>query len=287
MLQRPNLLYRFTSIDRLKDIWQKQLIYLPKLSQLNDPFEDNPSLDFSFDLSKINCIVDYFFPTNEERKREEFMKWWNNENENGKNKILFDLFADYVIDYIQQLRRKTRVLSFSQNFHNELMWAHYANSHKGICIGFDLTVLAEKDKLMFQKVKYLDELPKVKTYDYYTDFPNFLISYIQTVATKKRDWCYEEEWRIVHTNDLNCSEDDEFKSLNFSTTKGFLKCVIFGLHTTDEEKYSVLKNLVKYNISFFECTFKKEFDRRIYFNELSLNDNDQVEIKQIEIASLY
>jgi len=30
------------------------------------------------------------------------------------------------------------LLCFSRHWHNPVLWAHYADSHKGLCLGFDV-----------------------------------------------------------------------------------------------------------------------------------------------------
>ncbi|WP_323094392.1 DUF2971 domain-containing protein, partial [Aeromonas hydrophila] len=37
------------------------------------------------------------------------------------------------------------VASFSETQRNLLMWAHYANNHKGICIGYSTNLFQDKD----------------------------------------------------------------------------------------------------------------------------------------------
>lgn len=39
---------------------------------------------------------------------------------------------------------KLGILSLSKSYHDELLWAHYADSHKGFCIEYDLEKLLAK-----------------------------------------------------------------------------------------------------------------------------------------------
>lgn len=70
-----------------------------------------------------------------------------------------------------------------------LMWSHYANEHKGICIGFDTS------KSMFKlawQVEYLNEFPVVSRP---SDSNDTLLK--KTLLSKAACWAYEKEWRII------------------------------------------------------------------------------------------
>jgi hypothetical protein len=70
-----------------------------------------------------------------------------------------------------------------------LMWSHYANEHKGICIGFDTS------KSMFQlafQIEYQDKFPIISRP---SDSDNTLLK--KYLLTKSLCWAYEKEWRII------------------------------------------------------------------------------------------
>jgi hypothetical protein len=47
---------------------------------------------------------------------------------------------------------KIGIISFARNWHNPVIWAHYAENHKGMAIGFDFEILeaASGDRQLFQ-----------------------------------------------------------------------------------------------------------------------------------------
>lgn len=52
----------------------------------------------------------------------------------------------YILEnhsYYEGEFKKYGVFCASSDCNNELLWAHYADSHKGICIGFDAKKLEE------------------------------------------------------------------------------------------------------------------------------------------------
>lgn len=97
---------------------------------------------------------------------------------------------------------KSRGVScFSKNYNNMLMWSHYANSHKGICIGFNLlplylSVAEYSSERMVLPINYTDKFTPMNFYKYGFE------SIIKWLQTKSNVWSYEEEIRIT-LNHLN------------------------------------------------------------------------------------
>ena len=81
------------------------------------------------------------------------------------------------------IKRARGLMSFSLNWTSPLLWAHYADKHKGICLGFDLP---DENAL---KVRYVDDrLP----------FPREVNEQVALdwILTKSADWRYEAEVRF-------------------------------------------------------------------------------------------
>ena len=72
-----------------------------------------------------------------------------------------------------------------------LMWAHYASSHSGICLGFDASYPPFSDA---KQVRYLSDRPSLPALD-----PEELDDTVaETVLLRKSPhWKYEQEWRAV------------------------------------------------------------------------------------------
>jgi len=77
--------------------------------------------------------------------------------------------------------------SLAMNNYNPLMWSHYADEHKGICIGYEFDYLPPY--VGKGKIKYKETLLKEnKTFNALDDY----------WLTKGDDWEYEEEVRLLH-----------------------------------------------------------------------------------------
>jgi len=74
------------------------------------------------------------------------------------------------------------MICFSKHWHNPLLWSHYADKHRGICLGFDV------DDRGLKPVAYANERPSLRV-------PPTMESINELLFTKFRDWSYEEELR--------------------------------------------------------------------------------------------
>ncbi len=114
-------------------------------------------------------------------------------------------FAPVVLDQItdqigrgfyQGLDQNAVVLSLTEKKNNLLMWAHYAQQHKGMVIGFNSDHEFFNKKLNpsddfrhLRKVSYEQERPTVR-FGEDDDFSRILL-------TKSIEWAYEDEWRMI------------------------------------------------------------------------------------------
>jgi hypothetical protein len=81
------------------------------------------------------------------------------------------------------------VLCFSQNWSNPVLWSHYGDKHRGICLGFDVP-----DDLLVP-INYVSQLSKIplKAGISRTELSQLLND--QFFRTKFEDWRYENEVR--------------------------------------------------------------------------------------------
>jgi len=70
------------------------------------------------------------------------------------------------------------------------MWAHYADSHKGVCLKFDIL----EDTDLFSPAKKVEYSKIYPEYDYLTNKNDFVN---QMFYTKSEDCAYEGEVRVL------------------------------------------------------------------------------------------
>jgi hypothetical protein len=90
----------------------------------------------------------------------------------------------------KEFDNKTGFISFSKNWTQPLMWSHYADRHKGVCLGFDVPKW-DVITMKYEDERILEGLDKVG------DDPNKLPPLLQDLLmrTKAKGWEYEQEVR--------------------------------------------------------------------------------------------
>ena len=144
------------------------------------------------------------------------------------------------------LRRYQKgVFSLAERADCPLMWSHYGDQHKGICIGYSVPVEATPNA---HKMKYggsrLVEASNVSAMLKGNKVANQKVD--QAVLLKKaQDWRYEKEWRVIGN-----------RGLQDSTLE--LEEVIFGMRCDNSVKYTVVKALEKRErlVKFYEIRQK-------------------------------
>lgn len=101
------------------------------------------------------------------------------------------------------------IVSLTENPRNLLMWAHYGNDHKGVCIGYDSKFLSSIRKKATPSSRPFHYKPLKVNYDrvrFDRTTDNFNKSngssllnsiLLKTLTTKSDDWMYEKEHRCI------------------------------------------------------------------------------------------
>ena len=109
-----------------------------------------------------------------------------------KNKI--------IIKNMKHILNKIRIACFSTNHLNMLMFSHYADRHKGICIEYDFSEFNETDETLLE-VDYKDELHiDDKTFQitiFSGEIKKQETSFLDLFNTKHKSWKYEKEYRVI------------------------------------------------------------------------------------------
>ena len=124
------------------------------------------------------------------------------------------------------------IISFSKSWKNPLLWAHYGDKHRGICLGFDV------DDSHVKEVKYYPERMVAES-DMGKEFGGLTEEIIENLLCAKYiGWSYEDEVRVIVPK-----EEKDVSGLYFTDFQGNLelKEVILGprcvLKTEQVAKY--------------------------------------------------
>lgn len=164
----------------------------------------------------------------------------------------------------------------ASGWNNHLMWSHYTNSYKGICIEYDFSKMEECLGII-DKVSYKEKRPKVKFRDLIPGDINFVKDELgKTVCVfdknaesdinkilphifiKQDIWKYEEEWRIVNAE----TTLDTHRFINVP----FIKSVTYGYNIDPICKYMLVNVCKEKNIDLYEIvpsTVDYSLDRKL------------------------
>ena len=203
----PPSLYKYRRLDdyTIESLYRKS-IWLSNYKELNDPFE---SL-MKYDLEKH--LIEYFLETDFESDfsrnygvslSEEDLKLIRNSRE--PYNVYYDLceqkslptfkkptksqLRENIVKLFEKYREYSYLGCFSEINDSLLMWSHYADNGKGICVEYCLNNI---------DISYL--FPVFYSYEMY----EFSIKDLHTLVRnliKAKDWEYEQEWRIVYLTD--------------------------------------------------------------------------------------
>lgn len=113
---------------------------------------------------------------------------------------LYDTLNSALDSFIDR-RTKVGIYSLSKSYNEKLMWAHYANEHRGYCLGFDYNKLPinHNDNNVYNiPVVYSDRPPKITVDDMNKlkkDNGHSVIK--KLLCYKSTDWSYEKEVRLI------------------------------------------------------------------------------------------
>ncbi|QXC09911.1 DUF2971 domain-containing protein [Aeromonas sp. FDAARGOS 1408] len=197
-----NTYYKYTKfygLDYLKDI----TVRLSSPSSLNDPFEKYFTKEVRTEL--LNRASEIFI----------------DENKTGKTKS-----APYINYKIISSIWAYGIVSLSETHRNLLMWSHYADEHRGICIGFNEDFMESEKERPIDKYNISHYKPVKVNYDsirpehyIHTNNQNdeIRINLLNQLTTKSDVWIYEKEHRCIvpmpfadQVKILNKNEVDEF-----------------------------------------------------------------------------
>jgi hypothetical protein len=186
-MEKPSHLYKYRPINirTLLSLLNSE-IYFARYEEFNDPFDSlMPKMVVS--RERQQSIIKSI-----ELSKENYSSLLDRVQKEGFNAVFL---KDYKAQ-IKRLQDKTRVLTLSQRCDSPLMFAHYADGGKGICIEYLTECLPFVENL--KAVDYPLEYP---TWEYRIRSGSVEVDFDMLVRlhyyTKSPDWKYEKEWRIV------------------------------------------------------------------------------------------
>lgn len=104
--------------------------------------------------------------------------------ENQAQRSVWNIFREYFT-------KQVGLICFSSQWQNPVMWSHYGDKHKGICLGFDVPDEALKKVRYITKRKQFKIGKSLDSHEITTELMSLAIRY------KYKEWSYEREYRGI------------------------------------------------------------------------------------------
>ena len=245
----PLIIYKYTDPETANKILITNTLMFSNPLDFNDPFDCHHAMvDWKLTEEGIVKTVNRAFSKLNRQERR------NKIQELSRNKNI--AIATYK-DAYEKTKGDMGICCFSKNCDNLLLWSHYTDKHKGICIGFSLKPATEY--YFIREVEYPIKMVKK---NFFTDENVETLKYL--VLTKSHYWEYEEEVRAVALN---------YKGL-VDIHPGGVKKIIFG-YKSDDSFIQEIHNIVRKNYSHIDIYTKMELDA----DNFGLKESDPKKLK--------
>ena len=228
----PQFLYRYRPAEtkyfaeEIERAVHRQEIYLTRISDLNDPFE---ALPFVFQnsprevreyLAKFERLfgrgvsisgIDFGEISRQRDIRKSKLRKLVGPSLESANNTVRILSVG-----MRHLRDQTAVACLSERWDSLLMWGHYGQSHKGVCVEYAPKIgIAAGERVGPLAMEYAEQRPTVtilelmelsasagnENKENFFDMARAERTFNSIAMTKPKEWEYEREWRIMKVGD--------------------------------------------------------------------------------------
>lgn len=223
----PKFLFKYTKAEYAIEILKDDFIKVSDSLNANDPFEgdllfDDKRLHITYEKDEfIKSLDSHGFELTSKEKAEitddldPLVKLFHILHKKGlfppsKNltikefeKHLFDEYQDFKYSHVDNINKKLKeqivFISLSEHQDIPLLWSHYADSHRGVCIGYNIL---DSEYEFFEEIChpifYVDESDFTEEINkMYEEDRNKLKLLEEPFLVKSKDWSYECEWRLL------------------------------------------------------------------------------------------
>lgn len=224
--------YKFMSIKTALAVLRTSSLRYSAPSRFNDPFDHQVSFSFPFTEQEFSAALidevcrivydDSVVITEPTPFGQATLMLRGSRDKVSREQLVTDLMPGVVKtgqlfkikekelnEVLTESLANSRVLCVTELLDNVVMWAHYANEHKGVALRLQCIDDVDNTLLIARPVKYTDYFPTFPPLCEYIrhltgerpiDFARLV--YNEVAYVKHKNWEYEREWRI-HVPQIN------------------------------------------------------------------------------------
>ncbi|RKR82917.1 hypothetical protein BDD43_3110 [Mucilaginibacter gracilis] len=216
----PEKMYKYTKVDQnFYDLLINPKLWFSNPKDFNDPFDNNIRLQEDLNEKELRLLAQGKDFIEKSKFDEETLVAYFKKNPHKLNDIY---------EPLKQLISNVGICCFSENYDNLLLWAHYANCHKGVSLEFDVKTMQEWFKEI-KRVNYQESMPDINILEVYKEE---ILSSLPFY--KSNHWSYEREIRIWIKN-----------SGLISFPMHAITGIAFGLKMTEDQITAICRLMVR------------------------------------------
>jgi hypothetical protein len=234
-----NRLYHYEKFNAcyLRATLRDQKIHCSNPANLNDPWDCRPWLDSQSlqESGVFQKVMSWFHrqaaQANQILRPDLKLQWEDRLRNDPKEQ---SQFTDDLSKSIQRMVSERRIYCLTPDADSTLMWSHYADNHRGICLEFGV------DNPLFSNALEVVYAPIYPLWIPH-EFEAQQARTIEMILTKAEDWRYEKEFRLISI--LSGPESHWLRTHQdfFFLPPSALKSVIAGC----QADYDAVKAIVK------------------------------------------
>ena len=283
MIHSRDYFYKYVSAETALKILQNRKLKYSCPAIFNDPFDCQTRDDFNFEVRDlVEAFSEKLYrmihaaeePVGDESVElfRDIKKMWRIAKQSNRRmpkdiwkqetKSLTEETVRLCKGYLKEmnnwkdlLSKATRVLCLAEEPDNLLMWAHYAQDHKGVVLKFKCSSELDSLLLAAMKVNYSDKPPIIAELDDYVkyltgqspDLIDYKTGFIKLFTTKSDHWLYEQEWRVFippfDIENPSIKIDDNGNEIQFDLVPFHsqeLHSIYFGCKILDEDRDNLM-----------------------------------------------
>ena len=232
--EMPDVLYKYyCNIDFVLEVIHDNKIYFSNpIKHFNDPFDCRLELEME---GTVNEWEKRIARTAKAKKMRKLKPTDLTKAALEQKKAMDDPETRRTV--VENVLKPVGMFCLSGSKDDILMYSHYSNNHKGVCLAFDLrkniNQLISRLRVLVQPINYKSEYTPLK---YVKNSSEELVEF--NLFTKSERWKCEDELRIVDTQNYG----------NHDIPEQMLVEIIFGCQAKEEDKERIIEanNMRKY-----------------------------------------
>ncbi|WP_282037347.1 DUF2971 domain-containing protein [Saccharicrinis aurantiacus] len=234
------IIYKYVDFKGAQEIISNGTLLIKNPAYFNDPYDCHPKLICYDNLPEqyLKDLINKQFPnlSRQERRKKQL------EAIRNSKEPLIDLFKN---DFALRERYLKGVTCFSKKKLDILMWSMYADSHKGLCVGFNFEKLYRSLK---SQNEFNEVIPLFVKYSKVLKsncfFEDSFKAVVEWLRTKSIDWKYEDEIRFAFGPFNEYKSNTGLVSFNLDA----IEELYFGYNMDPKEEQTIVEQINSKNI---------------------------------------